>query len=301
MQLPKAVADLYPFATHYLKLGANQYHYVDEGSGDPVVMVHGNPTWSFYYRRLISALRSEYRTIAPDHMGCGLSDKPTDADYRYTLRQRVDDLEALLDHLGIDRGITLVLHDWGGMIGMAYAARHPERIARLVILNTAAFSLPQTKRFPWALSLCRGPVGAFLVRGLNLFCRGAASVGTKRTALTRGARAGYLTPYDSWRHRIAVHRFVQDIPLREGDEAYEEVKTVENSLEAFRDVPMQVFWGEKDFVFDRHFLAEWQRRFPAAEVHSFADAGHYILEDAFDEILPKVQEFLRRHQDRVVR
>ncbi|MEM7168255.1 MAG: alpha/beta fold hydrolase [Planctomycetota bacterium] len=276
-------------------MGAHRYHYVDEGRGDPVVMVHGNPTWSFYYRRLISALRSDYRTIAPDHIGCGLSDKPTDSSYNYTLKQRVDDLEALLDHLGIDKKITLVLHDWGGMIGMAYAARQPERIARLVILNTAAFLLPQTKRFPLALTLCRGPVGAFLVRGLNLFCRGAASVGTKRSPLTQGARQGYLSPYDSWRHRIAVHRFVQDIPLREGDRAYAEVMAVERSLDRFADVPMQLFWGEKDFVFDRHFLAEWQRRFPAAEVHSFADAGHYVLEDAFDEILPRVQDFLRRH------
>src|ERR1700730_9125742 len=117
-------------------------HYLDEGSGEPVVMVHGNPTWSFYYRNLVEALSGQYRTIALDQIGCGLSDKADDSKYSYTLESRVADLEALLDHLEVDREITLVVHDWGGMIGMTYAARHPERIARLVILNTAAFPLP---------------------------------------------------------------------------------------------------------------------------------------------------------------
>src|SRR5205823_3246531 len=111
----------------------------------PVVMLHGNPTWSFYYRNLVLSLRDSYRTIVPDHIGCGLSDKPDDSRYRYTLESRVTDLEALLEHLGVTCDITLVVHDWGGMIGLAYAVRHPERIRRLVILNTGAFHLPRTK------------------------------------------------------------------------------------------------------------------------------------------------------------
>ena len=136
-------------------------HYLDEGAGEPVVMVHGNPTWSFYYRNLVEALRGSYRVVVPDHIGCGLSDKPDDSRYDYTLASRVDDLERLLDHLGLDRGLTLVVHDWGGMIGMAYAARHPERIARLVVLNTAAFHKPPGKSFPWPLWICRDtPLGA---------------------------------------------------------------------------------------------------------------------------------------------
>ena len=105
-------------------------HYIDEGEGEPVVMLHGNPSWSFLYRNLIDSLRGSHRVIVPDHIGCGLSEKPDDSRYTYTLQSRMDDLEDLLDHLGLDRELTLVLHDWGGMIGMAYAARHPERIAR---------------------------------------------------------------------------------------------------------------------------------------------------------------------------
>ena len=153
-------------------------------------MVHGNPTWSFYYRRLVERLSPAYRTVVPDHIGCGYSDKPDDARYAYTLASRVDDLEALLDDLGIDRNVTLVMHDWGGMIGMTYAARHPERIARLVVMNTAAFHMPRAKSLPWALGVCRDtPIGSWVVRGLNAFARGTAVIGCTRKRLPRAVRA----------------------------------------------------------------------------------------------------------------
>jgi pimeloyl-ACP methyl ester carboxylesterase len=280
----------------FFDLHGLRYHYVEEGHGDPVVMVHGNPTWSFYYRDLIKALNGQYRCIAPDHIGCGLSDKPDDSRYDYTLSRRADDLEALLDHLGVRENVTLVLHDWGGMIGMTYAHRHPERIKRLVILNTAAFHLPASKPFPWALWLCRNHIiGPLLVRGFNAFCREAARVGCQRKPLSPDARAGLLAPYDSWKNRIAILRFVQDIPLRKGDRAYDLVTEVQQGLERFRSVPTLICWGERDFVFDRHFLDEWVYRFPNAEVHRFRDAGHYILEDAHDLIVPLVRAFLQRH------
>jgi len=279
-----------------LDLGGLRYHYLDEGQGEPVVMLHGNPTWSFYYRRLVEALNGSARTIVPDHIGCGLSDKPDDSRYEYTLDRRARDLEVLLDHLGVDRGITLVLHDWGGMIGMAYAARHPSRIARLIILNTAAFHLPASKPFPWPLWVCRDtPLGAWLVRGRNAFCRGAARVGCRRRPMPRAIRDAYLAPYDSWDHRIAVHRFVQDIPLKPGDRSFDAVTRAQSHLGLFADVPILIAWGMKDFVFDRHFLAEWARRFPRAEVHRFPEAGHYVLEDEGDRIIPLVRAFLAAH------
>src|SRR5579885_1237969 len=166
---------LYPFTSRFFLLPGNlRYHYLDEGAGDPVVMLHGNPTWSFFYRDLVCGLRDRCRAIVPDHIGCGLSDKPDDRHYDYTLRRRVDDLEVLLEHLGLRGDLTLVLHDWGGMIGMAYASRHPERVRRLVVLNTAAFGLPAGKRLPGSLWLCRNtPAGPLLVRGLGAFSRGA--------------------------------------------------------------------------------------------------------------------------------
>lgn len=284
----------YPFTGRYLDLDGLRYHYLDEGSGEPVVMVHGNPSWSFYYRNLVVALRDRYRCIVPDHIGCGLSDKPGDDRYDYTLPRRVDDLERLLDHLAITEKITLVLHDWGGMIGMAWAVRHPERIRRLVILNTAAFHLPKEKRFPLPLRICRDTLpGALLVRGLNAFSLAASFVGCKRHPMPAELRRAYRLPYDSWRNRIATLRFVQDIPLAPGDRNYELVSAVAAGIGQFRSLPMLILWGELDFVFDRHFLAEWERRFPAAEVRRFADAGHYILEDAAEEVIPLIAEFLR--------
>jgi pimeloyl-ACP methyl ester carboxylesterase len=268
-------------------------HFIDEGQGEPVVMVHGNPTWSFLYRNLIESLRGSHRVIVPDHIGCGRSEKPDDSRYSYTLKSRVDDLEALLESLGLDRDITLILHDWGGMIGMAYAARHPERIARLVVTNTAAFHNPASKPLPRVLAFCRSSLlAAGLVRGANAFCLGTALIGCKRTKMSRDLREAYLYPYNSWSNRIAVLRFVQDIPLRPGDPSYDLVSWVQERLQLLVSIPMLILWGMKDFVFDHHFLEEWQRRFPAAEVHRFAQAGHYLFEDEADSIDALVQQFL---------
>ncbi|MCZ6688072.1 MAG: alpha/beta fold hydrolase [Planctomycetota bacterium] len=287
--------ELYPFASHFLELDGIRLHYLDEGEGEPVVMLHGNPTWSFYFRRLVSGLRNTHRLIVPDHIGCGLSDKPGDDRYDYTLARRVRDLEALLDHLDLGGRVSLILHDWGGMIGMAHAVRHPERIRRIVVLNTAAFHLPESKPLPFSLRLLRVPgIGAVLVRGLNLFCRSAASACCARGKMPADVRDAYLAPYDSWAHRIAILRFVQDIPLRPGDRGYDLVTEVSEGLGGFVKTPMMICWGMKDFVFDEDFLAEWVRRCPHAEVHRFDDAGHYILEDVPEEVLERVREFLNR-------
>ena len=244
MKIPR---HLYPFDRHYLNLNGLRYHYLDEGSGEPVVMVHGNPTWSFYYRELVKALRGSYRAIVPDHMGCGFSDKPDDEHYHYTLARRVDDLESLLRHLEINENITLILHDWGGMIGMAYAVRHPESIGRIVILNTAAFHKPGTKSFPWLLWLSRDlGLGALLIQRFNAFSRVAARICCRRKPMSGEVRKAYC-------------------------------------------------WGDKDFVFDKHFLEKWTDIFPQAQVNRFPDCGHYVLEDATEEITGLIQDFLKEY------
>jgi cis-3-alkyl-4-acyloxetan-2-one decarboxylase len=289
------IAKHYPFTGRTLDLGGLSYHYLDEGAGEAVVMVHGNPSWSFYYRNLVLALRDQYRCIVPDHIGCGFSDKPGDDRYDYTLKQRVDDLERLIDNLQLEGKITLVLHDWGGMIGMAYAARHPERIGRLVLLNTAGFHLPKEKKFPLGLKICRDTLlGTLLVRGFNAFSVGASIVGCKKHPMSQELMAAYRSPYNSWQNRIATLRFVQDIPLVPADRNYALVSKVADSLHQFSELPVSIFWGELDFVFDTTFLKEWQKRFPKAEVHSYPDAGHYILEDMKEEVVPLIAEFLKR-------
>lgn len=283
---------LYPFKGEYLDLGGMRMHYLDEGDGPPVLMVHGNPTWSFYYRNLVLALRDERRCVVPDHIGCGFSDTPDESVYSYRLDRRVADLGALIDHLDIQQ-VDLVVHDWGGMIGLAWATRHPELIRRIVVLNTGAFHLPAAKKVPWQLRLVRDSgLGVFFVRGFNAFARGATTMAVTRSKLSPEVRDAYCAPYDSWSNRIATARFVQDIPLEPGDPGYQTITDTEARLGVFSDRKIMICWGEKDFVFDRHFRETFEKIWPHAQVHRFEDAGHYVLEDASDEIIPLVTEFL---------
>jgi pimeloyl-ACP methyl ester carboxylesterase len=283
---------LYPFDGRTVSIGGHQMHTLDEGTGPSVLMVHGNPTWSFYYRNLVLALRENHRVVVPDHIGCGLSEKPPLADYPYTLQRRVDDLEALVDSLDLGDQITLVLHDWGGMIGMSWAVRHPERIKRIVLLNTAAFPMPTSKRLPFTLSLVRNTaLGAFLVNRMNAFAVGATFMASTRKKLSRPIRKAYCAPYDTAANRIATLRFVQDIPLSPADPSWHVVADTAAKLDQFKSTPALICWGAKDFVFDDHFLKEWQERWPHAQTHRFADCGHYVLEDAPEEIISHVKTF----------
>lgn len=284
----------YPFASHWLEVeGGHALHYVDEGPRDaPVlVFVHGNPTWSFYYRDLIKAFRGSYRCVALDHIGCGLSDKPQQG-YPYQLRRRIDDAERLVEHLGLSR-FTLVVHDWGGAIGMGVAARRPDAIERLVVFNTAAF---RSERIPFSIDVCRIPVfGQLAVRGFNGFARVAQHRAIyDRSNLAGPIRDGYLAPYDSWANRIATHEFVVDIPMKPSHPSYETLVKVEEGLAQFVDRPILIVWGDDDFCFDPSFRREWERRFPDAEVHALKDAGHYVIEDATEATIGWMQDFFAR-------
>ena len=271
--------------------------YLDEGprDGEVIVMLHGNPSWSYYWRHLVLGLRDRYRCIVPDHVGMGLSDKPGDDRYRYTLQSRVDDLQALLDRLGIDGPVTLAVHDWGGMIGMGWAMRQPARVKRWVVTNTAMFPLPEAKPMPWQLSFGRdSKLGALLIRGINAFSGAASYVGVQQR-MPADVRRAYVAPYDSWDHRIATLRFVQDIPLREGDPAWSLVAQAGRALPSFSDRPAFLGWGLRDFVFDAHCLDAFKRAWPNAETHAFDDANHYVLEDKHAVLVPAIRDFLGRY------
>jgi len=304
MELPD-----YPFTPRRFEVRPGiAMSYLDEGprDGEVVMMVHGNPSWSYYWRHLVLGLRDRYRCIVPDHVGMGLSDKPDDgggvrppvdpdgARYDYTLRSRIDDLGALLRHAGIDDAtpVTLAVHDWGGMIGFGWALSHMPRVKRLVVLNTAAFPLPAAKPMPWQLSLGRDSLpGGWAIRRFNLFARGAAWLGTKRR-LPAAVRRAYIAPYGGWDNAIGTLRFMQDIPLREGDRAWPLVAEAGRRLHGFTDRPVFIGWGLRDFVFDRHFLAGFRDALPRAQVMAFDDAGHYVLEDRHEVLVPAIREFL---------
>ena len=283
----------YPFQSHFLDLGGLRYHYLDEGHGEPIVMVHGNPSWSFYYRHLVQDLRTRYRVIVPDHVGCGFSDKPQ--RYEYRLERHIGNFEALIQSLDLEN-ITLAMHDWGGPIAMGFAVRHPEKVRRFVIFNTAAFWLPH---IPWFLRLSALPMfGALAIRGMNLFAIVTTMVGCRhRERMTKAVRDAYLLPYDSYANRIAILRFVQDIPFHPQHPSYTLLRSIEEGLAQFKNRPMLILWGGRDPVFTAAFFESWKSRFPGASVRWIDDAGHYVIEDAYERIIPWLNDFLETHPD----
>lgn len=288
--IPDWLRPLYPFTPRsFTTPRGARMSYLDEGGtrSEAVLMLHGNPTWSFYYRELVQAVAPRLRCIVPDHVGMGLSEKPQ--DYPYTLATRIDDVAALVRSLGLTK-IHLVVHDWGGAIGFGFAARHPELIGRLVILNTAAFP---SSHIPRRIALCklRG-LGTALVRGLNGFAWPATWMSTHRRKLTAAEKRGLLLPYDSWANRVAVDAFVKDIPMSAAHPTWAALAATAEGLKQFQENPALVVWGGKDFCFNDHFYAEWRKRLPQAETLYLADAGHYVLADANTEVVPKIATFL---------
>lgn len=280
----------YPFTSNWLQLDGARMHYLDEGPRDApaLLMMHGNPTWSFYYRNLVKALRDRYRCIVPDHIGCGLSDKPQ--DYEYTLRRRIDDVDALVQHLGVKQ-FHIAVHDWGGAIGMGLCARRPAAVGKIILFNTAAF---RDVNIPFSINICRIPgFGELAVRGLNGFVLTAQIRAIyDRAKLAGPIREAYLAPYDSWANRVAIHAFVKDIPMSPDHPSWQTLGEVEDALPQFADHEVLIIWGDDDFCFTPHFRERFQAIFPSAEVHALSDASHFVVEDAPEAIVDWMSSFL---------
>jgi haloalkane dehalogenase len=267
-------------------------HYVDEGPADPartLLFVHGNPTWSFHWRRLITVLRPTFRCVAPDHLGCGLSEKPSKY---FSLDEHIENVVRLIDHLGLDH-ITLVAQDWGGAIGLGAMLRMEERCEGIVLFNTGAFP---PRYIPWRIRACRAPiVGRLAIQGANLF-----SLAALRMTLARPSRldaevaAGYLAPYDSWSNRRAVFGFVRDIPSGPNHPAWQTLAEIERKLPVLADRPIVLIWGTRDWCFRPDCLDRFVKVWPKADVHRLADVGHWVVEDAAEEAAAIVEEFLAR-------
>lgn len=286
MVRPVWLDKLYPFQSRFFNIGANvSMHYLDEGRGEPVLMLHGNPTWSFYYRNLVAEFSKTHRVVAPDHIGCGLSDKPQ--TYDYILQNHIDNLEKLVKHLELQK-FVLVVHDWGGPIGFGLIALHPEWVKKIVILNTAAYT---SDVIAFRINMCRIPVVAEqIIRRFNAFAWVATYMAVAKK-MSPDIRRGYLFPYDSYKNRIATARFVADIPMNPKHRSYKTLKDIEVSLSR-HNCPILILWGKKDFCFHDYFLHRWEDIYPQAIVRTFADAGHYILEDAADGVIREMRAFL---------
>lgn len=280
--------ELYPFESHFLNVDGVRMHYVDEGQGKPVLMVHGNPTWSFYYRRLVQALRPSHRAVAVDHVGCGLSDKP--ADYRYQLSQHIDNLTSLIEELDL-QDATLVAHDWGGAIGLGAVQNCSERFERIVLLNTAAFPPPF---IPFRIRVCRWPIfGKLALQGFNGFARAAITMATEQVGgLKPSVAAGMIAPYNNWANRIATYQFVKDIPLSRSHPTWGVLEQIENRLSALSDKEIHLCWGMKDWCFRPQCLDRFIELWPQANVVRFENAGHYVMEDEAQAIIERIQQWL---------
>lgn len=280
----------YPFQSRYLDLGAYRLHYVSEGTGSPLLMVHGNPTWSFLWRNLARELRFEYNPVAIDHVGCGLSDKPK--NLTYTLPVHVAHLVQLIDHLDLEN-ITLLAHDWGGPIGLNALLARREKFSRIILFNTGAFPPPY---IPWRIRACRMPVvGKIAVQGFNLFAGAAQTMALHEShSMTRAAKAGMISPYDSWDNRKAIFEFVKDIPTSSNHPTWKHLKDLESSLPSLADMPIKLIWGMRDWCFQPSCLDMLLESWPNAEVHRMEDAGHWVTEEKPKEVLASVSDFLAK-------
>jgi haloalkane dehalogenase len=283
---------LYPFTPHYYTYQGLDIHYVDEASGEPIVMVHGDPTWGFLYRNFIPALSQHHRCIVPDQMGMGKSAVPQERSL-YRLEQHCANLEALLLHLDL-HDITLILHDWGGPVGLGFATRHPERIKRLILMNTWAFAPWPGGQFPRLLEIIRSERGEAFVLRMNGYLEPALKGTTYHSEnLTNAILEAYRAPFPTPESRLAMLCWSRDIPVRETDVSYAEMKRIEDGLPQFSETPVLLVWGMQDPVIPPSILHRWQQLYPHATTHEIEDASHFLQEDAPERIVPWIETFLK--------
>lgn len=283
----------YLFDSQFLPLPAHEHsqndflHYVDEGEGEQVLLaVHGNPSWSFLFRHVIQRFKSVMRVIALDHLGCGLSSKPQEATYN--LATHIKNLNFLIEKLEL-KNIHLLLHDWGGAIGMGAALENKDKIKSITLCNTAAF---WSDDIPKRIAMLQTPYfGEFIIRALNGFACPATRMAVYRP-LSLTAKKGLLMPYRSWRSRIAIARFVQDIPKDSSHPSYNLLRSIESRLSSLT-CPKLLLWGMKDFCFHPGFLETWKKIYPEAKVVPFEQAGHYLFEDEASAINDQLYQLLR--------
>ena len=277
----------YDFQSNFFKTSTGNIHYLDEGKGEVFVLVHGNPTWSFFYRKLITSLSKKNRVIAIDNLGCGLSQKSQNIK-NFSLAQHTNRLTELLEHLKISNA-NFISHDWGGSITSNYCLMNKQKVHRMIYFNTSAFIY---KNIPFRISVFRIPIiGKILLKNFNLFVRGLLWFGSKKK-LSKEVKKGFLYPYQSSSDRVAIDCFVKDIPSLFVHNKETKKRLIEMRQELSKiNVPTLFCWGDHDWCFCHKSLKIWKEIFPHAQVKNFP-AGHLLLEDCFTEIDSTIEQFL---------
>jgi len=275
----------YPFAHNYLTVDGAQLHYIDEGQGEVILFVHGTPSWSFEFRNVIKYLSKKYRCIALDHIGFGLSDKP--AGYDYSIQNHTATLLKLINHLQLNQ-FTMLVHDFGGIIGLAAAEQIPEKISKLIILNTWCRSIQDEPEYKKMKGILGSPLMPFLYRYFNFSAKYIlpAAFG-ERSRLTPEVHQQYLKPFGNACERNGTVAFAKSL-LRDQDY----YASIGKKLPVLKNKPVLIIWGMKDaFITEKHLL--WmQEQFPAAEVVKYEDAGHFVLEEKSVVAGPVIEAFL---------
>jgi haloalkane dehalogenase len=276
----------YPFASHYADLPSGRMHYVDEGTGPVIVMVHGTPTWSFMYRHLIKGHAPHFRCIAPDNIGFGLSEHPS--PYSLRTADHARNLGLLIEHLNL-QDVTLIVQDFGGPIGLGYALDHRANVRAQIISNTWLWSFPKGTSQYRTLQVMGGPVGRWLYTRLNFSARVIlrAAWGDK-SRWSSSLHDQYLRAFPTPRSRESTHRFAQET-LQSGP-WYDELWSQRQHI---ADKPTLLVWGRKDPAFGTA-LERWTTLFPHAQTVEYPDAGHFTPDERGPELVPVIKEFIDR-------
>lgn len=284
MTRPAWVSDeLFPFESHFLDVHGATVHYIDEGDGPVFLALHGNPTWSFLYRHIVAGLRSQFRCIALDYPGFGLSTAPT--GYRYTIAEHARIVEGFVEQLGL-RDVTVMVQDWGGPIGFWVATRHPEWFRAFVIGNTWAWPLHDLSTRLFSTTLGSRGLGGLLVKQADLFVNVFMRGGIRLRKLSPAERRMYQQPHPTPASREPVHVMPREILA-----AHDLLTDVERGLERVADKPALIVWGDKDLAFKAAHRSRWERTFPQHQTRILRGASHYIQEDAPDEIITAITEW----------
>jgi cis-3-alkyl-4-acyloxetan-2-one decarboxylase len=283
----------FPFEPRYQQVGEDvRLHYVEQGQGQPVLLLHGNPTWSYLYRNFIPPIADAgFRAVAVDHMGFGRSDRPP-GHRRYHLRAHVDNLAAFIRGLDL-RDLTLVMQDWGGPIGLGAAVEEPDRIARLVIMNTWVAVLPEGTRMPFHQPFLQAGLGEILALGGNLFME-AMFGGMRPDSATPLVAEAYRAPFPDYHSRVPILAFARDIPIGDGHPTTPYMREIGEKVAGLHR-PTLLVWGMRDPVFPPVILEGWRAMFPHADVLELPGARHYLQEDEPQAIASRIVEFLQKN------
>lgn len=275
----------FPFQHQYLNTAYGKIHYVDEGKGDPILFVHGTPTWSFLYRNYIKKLSNKHRCVAIDHLGFGLSDKRP--DFKGTPQEHAANLTQLIDHLQL-KNITLVVHDFGGPIGLSYAIAHPKNVKRIVLFNTWLWETKNDKDAQKIDKILHSKLGNFIYLNTNFSPKVLLKKAFfNKKKLTKSIHQQYIKPFPN---KMSRHGLLNIGKSLVGSSDYYD--SLWKQADSIKQIPVLILWGEKDDFITKRHLEKWEGFFVHKTVHVY-QAGHFVQEEETETTITAIETWLK--------